>query len=401
MTSRIASWALVVQLACTSLFAQPLVRVDSVYSPSLDRTRKFAVLLPVDYTGAKRYPVLYLLHGNGGNYLQWLNGSRVREYVQNLPLIVVMPDAGSSFYVNSFTDTRDRFEDYIIGDLRQYVQKKYAVDTLRQAIAGASMGGYGALLLAFKHPRSFTFAGDISGALDIPRYVERREGDAGLSGSLPNLRKVFGSGPSPFRTSHDLLSVWRSVSPDSMPYLYLAMGIQDEYALRLTMHRAFVDSISAGGFAYEYHETPGRHSLTYFDKELLPLIQRLSDVLKNGFRSVADALARSIREKGIDHVVTEFQRMIHDQSGTYRNDEGELNNLGYQLLNSKRVKEAIEVFKLVVEVFPGSSNAYDSLGEAHMIAGHKALAIENYRKSVELNPGNQHGVEMLKTLGER
>ena len=78
-----------------------------------------------------------------------------------------------------------------------------------------------------------------------------------------------------------------------------------------------------------------------------------------------------------------------------------INALGYRSLRSKKIKEAIEIFKLNVEAFPKSSNVYDSLGEAYMKNGDKELAIQNYKKSVELNPGSQNGIEMLKRLEQK
>ncbi len=75
-----------------------------------------------------------------------------------------------------------------------------------------------------------------------------------------------------------------------------------------------------------------------------------------------------------------------------------LDRLGYDLLKSKKVQEAIEIFKLNVEMFPNSSNVYDSLGEAYMVNGDKELAIKNYEKSLELNPKNTNAVDMLKKL---
>jgi CubicO group peptidase (beta-lactamase class C family) len=78
--------------------------------------------------------------------------------------------------------------------------------------------------------------------------------------------------------------------------------------------------------------------------------------------------------------------------------ESRLNDLGYSLLQSKKVSEAIAVFKVNVELYPNSANAYDSLGEACMMAGQKELAVTNYRKSLELNPKNQNAVNMLKKL---
>jgi tetratricopeptide (TPR) repeat protein len=75
-----------------------------------------------------------------------------------------------------------------------------------------------------------------------------------------------------------------------------------------------------------------------------------------------------------------------------------LNRLGYQLIAMKRLTEAIEILKLNVEIFPMSSNAYDSLAEAYMDNGDKDPAIKNYKKSLELDPTNANAVEMLRKL---
>ncbi len=77
-----------------------------------------------------------------------------------------------------------------------------------------------------------------------------------------------------------------------------------------------------------------------------------------------------------------------------------LNDLGYEILEMKRNEEAIAVFKINADSFPESWNVYDSLGEAYMIIGNKELAIKNYEKSVELNPQNVNGKNMLKKLKE-
>jgi tetratricopeptide (TPR) repeat protein len=78
-----------------------------------------------------------------------------------------------------------------------------------------------------------------------------------------------------------------------------------------------------------------------------------------------------------------------------------LNNLGYQLIAKGKIKEAIEILKLNVEAYPDAFNAYDSLGEAYMINGDKELAIQNYKKSLELNPKNTGAIEILKKLEEK
>jgi tetratricopeptide (TPR) repeat protein len=78
--------------------------------------------------------------------------------------------------------------------------------------------------------------------------------------------------------------------------------------------------------------------------------------------------------------------------------ESFLNNLGYRLMGEKRLAQAIEIFKLNVDPYPRSANAYDSLAEAYMASGNKELAIKFYEKSVQLNPNNQSGIEALKRL---
>jgi tetratricopeptide (TPR) repeat protein len=86
---------------------------------------------------------------------------------------------------------------------------------------------------------------------------------------------------------------------------------------------------------------------------------------------------------------------------TDRSIENNLNITGYQLMARNKLKEAIEVLQLDARLFPGSANVFDSLGEAYMKSGQKSLAIQNYDKSLKLNPKNKNAVEMLKKLKGR
>lgn len=113
-------------------------------------------------------------------------------------------------------------------------------------------------------------------------------------------------------------------------------------------------------------------------------------------RAVAEALLPIITEKGIESALRSYRTL--KQSGDYYASESQLNALGYRLLGMKKVREAIEIFKLNAEVYPQSANVYDSLGEAYMINGDKELAVRNYKRAVELNPQNTNAIEMLKKL---
>ncbi|EDP69763.1 beta-lactamase [Flavobacteriales bacterium ALC-1] len=114
-------------------------------------------------------------------------------------------------------------------------------------------------------------------------------------------------------------------------------------------------------------------------------------------KSVANVLYEAILAKGLEAALVNYNTI--KSSSDYHLNEGDMNRIGYQLLQSKKVDEAIAVFKLNVEAFPKSSNVYDSYAEALMNQGNKEQAIVNYRKSVELNPNNQNGIDYLKKLG--
>jgi len=117
-------------------------------------------------------------------------------------------------------------------------------------------------------------------------------------------------------------------------------------------------------------------------------------------KSIADALMKMVAEKNVETAAAEYRRLKTTQADAYDFGESELNTLGYQLLGLKKVKEAIAIFKLNVEAYPEAFNPYDSLGEAYMRNGEKELAIKNYAKSLELNPGNFGAIEMLKRIKE-
>jgi asparagine N-glycosylation enzyme membrane subunit Stt3 len=114
--------------------------------------------------------------------------------------------------------------------------------------------------------------------------------------------------------------------------------------------------------------------------------------------SVSKVFSKTLEAKGLDAAVAEYRDMRAKGFGEVYASEGDLNGLGYRLLNQKKIKEAIEVFKLNVEAYPKSANVYDSLGEAYMLDGQKEAAIAAYRKSLELDPKNANAAEMLQKL---
>ena len=122
------------------------------------------------------------------------------------------------------------------------------------------------------------------------------------------------------------------------------------------------------------------------------LLRRIS--IPNLFGMVNAALTSG----GVEAATQAYQAYKNDSIFGISNTEPVMNFLGYQLMNQGRLPEAIAIFKLNVDSYPASWNVYDSLGEAYKNAGETKQAIRNYEKSIELNPENSNGAQILKEL---
>jgi S-formylglutathione hydrolase FrmB len=249
-------------LLVQSPVAAPL-RNDSVASAALGRTMKYLVLVPEGYDPSReRYRVLYLLHGLGGDYLDWSTRTDIARFTRSLPLIVVMPEGENAWYTNA-AQKGPRFEDYIAEDLVKDVERKYPVIRARygRAIAGLSMGGYGALKIALKHPDTFAAAGSFSAALGVtdPAF------DEGMTAFKDQLYTIYGPAGSDTRASNDVIAIANKASVAGAPAIYVDCGTTDGF---LDSNRALAAVLQKRGFAYEYHETGGAHAWDYWNRRL-------------------------------------------------------------------------------------------------------------------------------------
>jgi len=144
-------------------------------TPALDDPTHVRVLLPRGYRsdGSRRYPVLYLLHGASSDYRSWTRFGDAAAITARAPVIVVMPDGGTDGWYTDWylgdRPTNPRWETYHVGELVPWVDATYRTIAAQRgrAVAGLSMGGYGALSYAARHPTTFTAAASFSGALEI------------------------------------------------------------------------------------------------------------------------------------------------------------------------------------------------------------------------------------------
>jgi len=118
--------------------------------------------------------------------------------------------------------------------------------------------------------------------------------------------------------------------------------------------------------------------------------------------SIARVLLREINERDTGSAIETYYTLKKTRPDDYNFSEGELNRLGYQLLGQNRFDEAVLIFIENVRVFPDSWNVYDSLAEAYMKRGQREKAIENYNKSLSMNPENDNARRMLQRMtGEK
>jgi S-formylglutathione hydrolase FrmB len=252
---------------------RPTVRDETFTSESLGRQMKYRVVLPAGYEASvRRYPVLYLLHGLTGSFVDWESKTDLADHLRGYRLIVVMPDAGDSWYTNSAGTPADKFEDYIARDLVREVDGRFRSMATRhgRAIAGLSMGGYGSLKFGLKYPGTYAFAGSFSGALG----VMRRAPAAGKpSPWQEGAEKIYGPPGSQTRADNDIVALADKAEPSRMPYFYLDCGTEDGL---LASNREFVAALQQRKIAYEYRELPGAHTWSYWDRQFPQMLRVLA-----------------------------------------------------------------------------------------------------------------------------
>ncbi|MFC1724440.1 MBL fold metallo-hydrolase [candidate division KSB1 bacterium] len=140
----------------------------------------------------------------------------------------------------------------------------------------------------------------------------------------------------------------------------------------------------------------------YFDLNSDEQVRSHEGNIRKMFRqhqqSTANLLESIISEKGIEKAIEKFKDLKSSNNNQFYFEEREFNSLGYRLLRRAMIKEAIEIFKINVELNPESWNVYDSIAEVYMNDGNKELAVTNYKKSLELNPENNNAAYMLNRI---
>ncbi len=282
------------------------VRTGHLWSQALGVEKQYVIYLPPSYDQdpARRYPVAYYLHGLYGNERDWvdrgaLNAALDSVIAQGGPeMIVVMPDGDDGWYTtwntlgtytgclhdttraepaSSYCVPWTHYDDYIARDLVAHIDSTYRTlaDRRHRAIAGLSMGGYGAIALALEYPEVWSAAASHSGVLSpmydgshpfagTPVYATSMAAlRANLGPLWPSMAPVFGHDLAAWRSRDPAWRLRRLLAehPARVPALYIDVGRDDALA---DQSRAFHAELAARDVSCEYAEWPGGHTWTYW-----------------------------------------------------------------------------------------------------------------------------------------
>lgn len=310
--------------ASLALPSHGTVRPDSLWSPALGVTKHYLVYLPPSYAAdsARRYPVAYYLHGYGGDETNWVRLGHLDAAMDSLiaaggpEMIVVMPDGDDSWYTtwntmgdysacerdttrqeaaSSFCVPWPHYDDYIARDVVRHVDSVYRTmpDRAHRAIAGLSMGGYGAVELALQYPDVWCAAASHSGTLQLmyagphpyagrdvyATSMEQLEQASG--GAWRSLHQALGNDTAAWRSRDPLTRVERlkAARPAQMPAIYFDVGRDDPY---VDQDRAFDAGLTLLHVPHEYHEYPGTHTWDYWSAHVRQSLAWIAKQLAGG-----------------------------------------------------------------------------------------------------------------------
>jgi putative tributyrin esterase len=272
------------------------VKIVHFSSASVGDERTMLVMLPVDYeTSVSRYPTLYLLHGYDADITDWARGTNLSDYATRQHLIIVTPDASRSWYVSCASNPKARFDDYIVKDVIDYVDAHFRTipEPFARAIAGVSMGGFGAMLLGLEDHDMFAAIGSFSGALGAAHHeppplpanateAERKERQENLALAGP-----FGSKE---HMDRDPFQLADRIPVEQVPMLFIVCGGEGGNAEDT---HAFLGHLAKRRIPYEYREiSPRGHDWRIRNEQIPVFLDKLDHL---------DGFGSALPERGPEH----------------------------------------------------------------------------------------------------
>ncbi|MBR5639125.1 MAG: esterase family protein [Muribaculaceae bacterium] len=233
-----------------------IVDTIEVMSNKMGRAIKNTVVLPAQYSQKDyrymSFPVIYLLHGAWGSYCDWPKKADLRSLASQYSIIFVCPDGQDSWYFDSPIDPTFQFETFITQELRSYIESHYR--TLNhpkyRAITGLSMGGHGALWLAWRHPEIYGSCGSMSGGVDIYNFPNKWKINERL-GDYESNKEVW--------REHSVMNLVSTLVPGQN--IIIDDGNKDIF---INENNALHEALDKQGIPHDYIVRPGAHNWSYW-----------------------------------------------------------------------------------------------------------------------------------------
>ncbi|RYY38951.1 MAG: esterase family protein [Chitinophagaceae bacterium] len=245
-------------LSLSSLAAE--VDTVTIFSKAMNRSFRAVVIKPDSYQkGKTNYPTVYLLHGLGGKFSDWVSKApNLKLHADRNNVLVVCPDGAiNSWYFDSPEDSTMRFETYVADEIPAYIDAHYRTirDRKARAITGLSMGGHGGLFLGYRHANFFGAAGSMSGALMVELIKEPMYGVSKRLGDTTNTARY---------REYSIFGILDKQPKDTLA-LILDCGTED---FIVEMSRAVHKRLQELKIAHDYTERPGRHDWQYWNNAI-------------------------------------------------------------------------------------------------------------------------------------
>lgn len=219
----------------------------------------------------KKFPVLYLLHGLSDDHTAWVRKTSIERYAAEYGLAVVMPNVNRSFYVDMKYGLN--YYTYITKEIPHIIQSYFPISDKREDnfIAGLSMGGYGAFMIALRNPEMFSAAASLSGALDLTVFLNNK--DERID---PMAKMLFGSDEEFINSDYNLGRLLSKLSKEKekviLPRLYQCCGTEDYI---YPLNESFRAAANKYGIDITYEEGPGEHEWGYWDTNIQRVLKFL------------------------------------------------------------------------------------------------------------------------------
>jgi len=240
-------------LAATACSQAQSVEHIVVYSSKMQKEVNNIVILPSGYNDFIEYPVLYLLHGYGGDHTTWIKiKPGLKDKATQYNIIIVCPDAENSWYWDSPVLSGSQYETYVSSELVGFIDKKYR--TIKtpdgRGITGFSMGGHGALWLAINHQDVFGACGSMAGGVDIRPFSNNWEMSKSL-GSYTNNKSIW--------DKHTVMNIIPKIMP-GRPAIAIDCGMKDFF---FDVNKKLHEKLSEKSIPHVYTVRPGEHNNEY------------------------------------------------------------------------------------------------------------------------------------------